>query len=230
MLTVRRLLFVFGPLTVATVGACLVFDGLKATDEGGAADAAQDRTVQNDGQVGDVAPGDGQGGDAAPGDAQPVEDVQGIDAPGSDTSKPPSDGGSKGNGVVCNEQSSGAGEMFCEGGKDHKCCAHKDPPPDAPWTYPTPPCGPDCAHAGMGVGYYDYECDDIEDCDAGDICCAFGASATPFANSACMTKAKCASNVANVELCQLGRGKCSNKSTCNKATSASLPPGYYWCQ
>ena len=217
MLTARRLMIAFGPLTVVAVGACLVFDGLKPTageggagDESAAGDAAEDRTARHDGQAPDAAPGDGQGGDAALGDGATAED-----APGSDTSMPPGDGGIS-NGVVC-------GSQLCGGGPTHKCCAHGGGKTNLPWGYPSMRCADDCSEAGHG-GYYGYECDDDQDCPPTKVCCAHGDSPPPFGQSLC--KSTCSSP--DMELCQPGRG--CKKGACELADAKYLPPGYYWCQ
>jgi hypothetical protein len=212
MLTARRRMIALAPLVFASVGACLVFDGLKATvDGGGATDAAEDRTARNDGRGADVAPVDERRMDAARGDGPSPQD-----APGSDTGVPPSDGGIS-NGVVC-------GGQLCAGGPSQKCCAHGGGPMNLSWGYPSKRCNDECSAAGKG-GYYAYECDDDDDCKTGMVCCGHGTTPPPFGQSMCHSA--CTSQ--ERELCQPNHG-CTKDASCEPADGEYLPPGYYWCK
>jgi hypothetical protein len=197
----RPLALSLGGVLVVTVAACLVFDGRQAmeTHEAGAEDAASDSTL---------------------------EDVQAVgDAGASDHGTSETEGGRDG-GVLCNVGGVG-GTMYCEGGQGPSCCAKSVK--GGPWMYPNAACDLDCTSApGSLTGYYQYRCDDDDDCVPPKLCCAHRIKATlPFSGSACAST--CSSPPLGQELCQPGH-PCRGTGACHDASLADLPPGYQDCQ
>jgi hypothetical protein len=147
------------------------------------------------------------GSDATRSDAPTV-----MDAPhGGDVIVPDTDSGVVG--VACEP-----GKAACLGGPAASCCAKLT---EAAWSY--------MCCSGL-TGYFQYECDDSSDCDAGQICCATapkteGVPAYPF--SSC--RASCPAG--GVTLCQPSRAGCGPGNVCSDAaTPYQLPPAYLHCK
>jgi hypothetical protein len=206
MVSLRRLTASLGALVVVmAAAACLVFDGRVATDlsEGGDAPPVSDAA--------DAPRGDGP----ADGSDATASDGRASDALASDGGTPGRDGGR----VIC-------GARTCAGGSDDKCCAKWD---KTEWVYSSGYCHSSCMQAG---GYYDYECDDNSECDAGQVCCAFredpDSSNNALTTSMCESKSAC--TAPGVELCSHG-GKCMQGGSCVEDNGGDyLPPKYWYCK
>lgn len=218
-MSMRRYLFV-ALLTTSLIhaGACLVFDGKVATElDASTTDASGDASADGRDAT--------RGGDARDGtlddrhdDASSDQGPQDQLARDADAAPDKEAGDAKGvDGVECNGS-------VCTGGL--KCCA-KGGGGTTKWMFLHPSCEPRCSDGGGG-GYYDYRCNDSEDCDGGKVCCAFRnmGTAPPFTTSVC--QAKCAPPAK--ELCQKGSSAgCRLAGTCMTGDQHYLPPGFDEC-
>jgi hypothetical protein len=203
MVKLRPTLASLGVLVVAGGASCLVFDGRVATDlsDGGDASPFSDAPQSSD----------------APPTSDATQTADATDGPRSDG--PAKDAGSGGK-VIC-------GGGSCAGGDNHKCCARWS---ETKWVYPPGYCSSDCMHAGGGGGYYDYECDDDDECDAGNVCCAFREKED--SGNVALTTAKCQAscNAPWAELCTHS-GDCKLRGKCVEDNGGDfLPPKYWYCK
>jgi hypothetical protein len=212
----RRLRFFpafLGGAVFVAVGACLVFDGRRATEteDASTADSEADDTPEEPRGDGNATP---------PRDAAPTDGGAPEDSPGGDSGTLGPDTGGATNGVICEQH----GEV-CTGGKESQCCAKLN---GGVWVYAKPACDKSCSEAGPEFGYYDYACDDDDQCEGGDICCAYRQNMMfkppPFTSSSC--ESKCPKY--GSELCQPGHP--CHIGTCVRGDSEYLPPDYWVCR
>jgi hypothetical protein len=221
------MLIPIGATLGVAVGACLVFDGLKATesDAGGASDASDSTHTTDATDAADAADATDLAEATDVADAGRTPDGT-VDTAQGDGSEPDSGGGS--NDLVCGP----SGKPTCPAGL--KCCAHGGGAPMT-WTFPKNPCNTDCQTAGDG-GYYGFECDEDSDCEGGKLCCAFRddtGKGPPFTASKCQPRCPPSGGYeAGKELCQPvdDGGHCTKGRSCGGSSRAYVPPGFEWCQ
>jgi hypothetical protein len=211
-MSVRRYLFLaLVTKSLIQAGACLVFDGKVATElDASATDASGDASADGRDAT--------QGGDARDGTVDHRRDDAPADqfAQDADGDMDTGDGDAGGvDGVECNGS-------VCTGGL--KCCA-RGGGDSSSWVFLKTPCQLTCSDGGGG-GYYDYKCNDSEDCDAG-VCCAYRnmGAAPPFTTSRC--QAKCLAPAK--ELCQKKPSAGCKIGTCVTGDRHYLPPGFDEC-
>jgi len=220
-----RRLWSLGALLVGALPACLVFDGRVAiqSDEAGVGDSSAPKPDQHAGEAGrQVDSGGGpvdSGGDAGRRDATTSGTGTGTGTGRGTGSGTGTGGGSgSGSGIPC-------GNMTCAGGPNEKCCA-KLIGTGTGWSY-YPSCTDSCMDAG---GYYNYECDDDDECPSGQTCCGFRqmGSAPPLTSVKCQTTCPTTGEVDPIQVCRLGSSRGCRTGTC-KVVPGDLPPGYREC-